>query len=65
MRSLARLGAVLIDGGVAVVVVVGGLAAGGLRRLATVGDGDAAWTEAELPHDERPEPKAEFRALPA
>jgi hypothetical protein len=59
MRSLARLGAVLIEGGVAVVVVVGGLAAGGLRRLAAVGAGDAASAQAEMPHDERPEPKPE------
>jgi len=58
MRSLARLGAVLIEGGVAVVVVVGGLAAGGLRRLAAIGVDDAASAEAELPRDERPEPKA-------
>jgi hypothetical protein len=47
MRRLARLGAVLIEGGVAVVVVVGGLAAGGLRRLASAGEG-------ETPPDERP-----------
>jgi len=59
MRSLARLGAVLIEGGVAVVVVVGGLAAGGLRRLAELGDECAAPAEVELLRDERPEPKAE------
>jgi len=59
MRSLARLGALLIEGGVAVVVVVGGLTAGGLRRLAAVGDGDGASAEAELPPDRRPKPEAE------
>jgi hypothetical protein len=59
MRSLARLGAVLIEGGVAVVVVVGGLTAAGLRRLASVGEGDAAAGEAEMPPHERPEPSAE------
>lgn len=59
MRSLARLSALLIEGGVAVVVVVGGLAAGGLRRLAAVGDEGAAPAEAELPPDEQPKPKTE------
>jgi len=59
MRSLARLSALLIEGGVAVVVVVGGLAAGGLRRLAAVGDGDVASAEVELPPDQRQKPKAE------
>jgi len=59
MRSLARLSALLIEGGVAVVVVVGGLAAGGLRRLAAVGDGDVASAEAELPPDQPQKPKAE------
>jgi hypothetical protein len=59
MRSLARLGAVLIEGGVAVVVVVGGLAAGGLRRLAELGDEGAATAEAELPPDQQPRTNAE------
>jgi hypothetical protein len=58
MRRLARLGAVLIEGGVAVVVVVGGLAAGGLRRLASAGEGDASAVEAETPPDERPKGEA-------
>jgi hypothetical protein len=58
MRSLARLGAVLIEGGAAVVVVVGGLAAGGLRRLAGLGEEGAATAAAELPPDQRPKPKA-------
>ena len=40
MRRLARLGAVVIEGGVVVVATVGGLAAGGLRRLASIGEGD-------------------------
>ncbi len=39
MRTLARLGAVVIDGSVVVVATVGGLAAGGLRRLASIGEG--------------------------
>lgn len=39
MRTLARFGAVLIEGGVAVVAAAGGLAAGGLRRYATHGQG--------------------------
>lgn len=38
MRGLARIGAILIDGGVAVVSVVGGLTADGLRRLASIGE---------------------------
>lgn len=59
MRSLARLGAVLIEGGVAVVVIVGGLAADGLRRLAAVGDQDAASAEAEILGDKPSEPSAE------
>jgi hypothetical protein len=58
MRTVARLGAVLIEGGVAVVVVVGGLAAGGLRRLAAVADNGGP-VEAEMPPDGRPKPKAE------
>jgi hypothetical protein len=59
MRTLARLGAVVLEAGVAAVVVVGGLAAGGLRRLAAVGDRDAPAVEAEMPPDERPKPEAE------
>jgi hypothetical protein len=56
MRSLARLSALLIEGGVAVVVVVGGLTAGGLRRLAAHGDSDEASAGAESPPDQRPTP---------
>lgn len=47
MRTLAKLGAVVIEGGVAVVAVVGGLAAGGLRRFAAHGDDAAPAAEAK------------------
>ncbi len=57
MRRLARLAAGLIEGGVAVVNAVGGLAAGGLRRLASVGEGDQAGGAETRPAAE-PEPKA-------
>jgi hypothetical protein len=49
MRTLAKFGAVLIEGGVAVVAAAGGLAAGGLRRYATHGQGDTPAAEAEAP----------------
>ena len=49
MRRLLRLNAVLIEAGVAVVNVLGGLAAEALRRLSHVGEGV------------EPKPKAEGR----
>ena len=57
MRRLARLGAMLIEGGVVVVAAVGGVAAGGLRRLASIGEGSDQAAEAEGGPEVKPEPK--------
>ena len=54
MRTLARLGAVVIEGSVVVVATVGGLAAGGLRRLASIGEGGDQ--EGGAPGSEKAEP---------
>ncbi len=58
MRRLARFTAGLIEGGVAVVDAVGGLAAGGLRRLAAVGEGGDPAGGAEARPGAEPEAKA-------
>ncbi len=58
MRRLARLGAVLIEDGVAVVAVVGALAAGGLRRLASVGEGSDQAAKVDGREEVEPEPRA-------
>ena len=57
MRTLARLGAVVIEGGVVVVATVGGLAAGGLRRLASIGEGDDQDGVVEGREKAEPKPK--------
>ena len=58
MRRLARLAAGLIEGGVAVVNAVGGVAAGGLRRLAAVGEGSDQAGGADARPAAEPKPKA-------
>lgn len=58
MRGLARLGAVAIEAGVPVVVAVGGLAAGGLRRLGSVGEGSDQAGGVEGRQEVQPEPEA-------
>ena len=58
MRTLARLGAVVIEGGVVVVSAVGGFAAGGLRRLASIGEGDDQDGVVEGREKAEPGPKA-------
>jgi hypothetical protein len=55
MRRLLRLNAMLIEASVMVVEAVGGLAAGGLRRLASIGEGSAQ--ESETQEGQRAEPK--------
>jgi len=57
MRTLARLGAVVIEGGVVVVSAVGGFAAGGLRRLASIGDGGDQEVVVEGREKAEPKPK--------
>ena len=56
MRTLARLGALVIETGVAVVVAVGGLTAGGLRKLASIGD------EGDHPAEAEGSPEAEAKS---
>ncbi len=61
MRRLLRLNAMLIEAGVAVVDVVGGLAAEVLRRLSHVGEGVEPKPKAEGRQGVEPKPKAEGR----
>jgi len=56
MRRLARLGALVIETGVAVVVAVGGLTAEGLRKLASIGE------ESDQPAGAEGSPEAEGKS---
>ena len=66
MRTLARFGAVVIEGGVVVVAAVGGFAAGGLRLLASIGEnGDQeAGVEAREKAEPAPTPKPKPKPKP-